>query len=239
MIDVVIQRLAKNAYEEEIFKEWEKAGEDIAGLLYFLQADQVPALKKKINELDSEERMSVFESLVNLYPMSRNIILEIIRYAKAEPGDFLEFYDQDRLLLEEIKKDVSEIDGIYYDPDRKTKEYLQQLEEISEEIVKNQGVLEKLKSVKLDCADKQEELEQLNKAIAAENVNEKKIEKEIAEKRAELRRKEEENKKKEEELKKLSEELEKVMEDFNKKKPDASKKVQDALTSLEQVIKEI
>lgn len=240
-IKELVERLSSESYAEDVFDYGQDADAAITQLMYFMRKEQVPTLYKEISELPEEKKDRVFASLAKIYPLSREIVIHLLRKWEKKPLDFLLAYDMEYQLLNElnstltlIKENSSATQTPYNNYLKEIDKINRELQQLNKEIAEFNNVSEDIRKRREEKQMLQDELRQLNEESQDNNLD---IEIENLEKDIQEHRQKETEKS--EKHQKLEKELSDIQQSLQEREKIAMKNYKNALAALEKCIKSL
>lgn len=243
-IENVIAELSLGNYGETFFShylDWDTRGNKVTELLYFLEKEQTRALYREITKLEEKAKKTVFKSLVELYPLSREIVLYLMRKREREPIDFLEIYDTDKELLNTIQSTLADMKDNSSSRSTKYNNYQLEIEKENEKINQLKNEIEEFYMKSDELNEKREEIRSLEKQLEElKQENEENLESRILELKEEIEKEKEKNREKTEETQTLEKELQSIRENLKEDTLGTTQKeYQKALKALQNCIQSL
>ncbi len=237
----LLESLASETFMEEVFMNGRDADTEITQLLYFMQEKQTAALYKEIMQMPDTKKRNVIDSLIQLYPLSKNIIFVLLRKREAVPIDFLQIYDVDCTMLNNIKNTLKAIKDNSVSTSITYKRYLSDVEEESNKIESLRSEIERLNELSKEANLKrktreqlQEELEELKRDYESGG-----LENDIEALKEEIKELKSQKEKNIEKKKQLDQELNEIKESLRHEEDDVTRKYIRVYSDLEKCIKSI
>lgn len=208
----LVQSLICEDYIEKIFENNRNAEMEISQFMYFMQKEQVNTLYHEISGLSAIEKENFFASLVRLYPLSKNFIFHLLIKRELSPIGFLDIYDIDKKLLQQIKSDLETIRSESGRSNMNYNEYMKELDAANKEVIQLETEIENVRSISRELSEKIKKKEKLERELESlrEECTPENLESEIERLTKEVAKKRQERKAKIEEIEKLKTSLEKV-----------------------------
>lgn len=237
----LLESLASENFTEEVFMNGRDADTEIIQLLYFMQEKQTAALYKQITQMTDSKKRNVIDSLIRLYPLSKNIITALLRKREAVPVDFLRIYDMDCMMLHNIRNTLAEIKDNSTSTNIQYKRYLSEIEEESKKIDALRSGIEQLNAVSKEAKEKRETREQLQEQLEMlkKDYESGGLENDIQALEEEIEELKIRKVKRIRDKKQLDQELNEIKESLRHEEDDATRKYCRAFSELEKCIKSI
>ncbi len=214
---------------------------ELEQLLYFCRSEQASTVENAIAKIvDKEKSSDVLFALVSLYPITRSIVIQMLKKADVAPSDILKLYDIDNNVLETIHGNINLIKESSKTNNLNVNKYEGQISILRGEINQLGADRERLKSSIEGYAELinrkttlESEIDELNRMKASD------IEQEIRKlknQKIDLEGEIEERKKEKE---RLTNEIEKIKTELDKSPNSKSGECKQALNALQNCIKKI
>ena len=96
-----------NVYEVVSKMQGRDVEKEIAQLLYFCSEERAATVENELSQVeDPQKQNNIFMAIVTLYPLTKNIVVQLLKKADVQPSDFLNIYDNNSELLKIIKTNV-------------------------------------------------------------------------------------------------------------------------------------
>lgn len=162
-----------------IINDYEKLSE----LLYFFQEEQQVAIINEIKNIESnEEKTRVFESIMDLYPLSENVVIAMIQEGMIITSEIVDNYDKSQIIMRCMSKFIEMLKKTNSSVPKIISEYENKISMLEEERNKNQEQIEvlietekKKNSLANEVSKLEEKYENLKKSYTKEALEEKKI----------------------------------------------------------------
>lgn len=240
-LDSAIGCLSAADVMEELFKNKKGAEEELAQILFFCRKENIPTFIDAITKIPEEKKKSVLNSIFNLYPMTKWVVLDLLQKHETEPADFLSIFDIDNQLIDKIKETLKEITKKSTANNLSVNEYKSKIENVDKEISDLDGKMKELEKLEDDyqkkvaqIEEKRGEVEKLKKDIQEGGLGKKIKELECEKKKLESKKKANEKR-----YNQLGGEIEAIQESLQNENSVGDKGYQDALKALERCVKKI
>lgn len=229
----LIESLASENFMEEVFEPGRNEKEEIEQMMYFFGEQQAPTFYHEITELPEDKEGAVFASLVRLYPLSRNIIFYLLKKREKKPQDFLQVYDQDFCLLNQMKRDLETVQDNSSVISMQYGNYLKEIQKLDQQMQEMESEKQKLRNASDEVQEKRAKNQRLREELELlEKEDEQDRTKELQDNIDRLKRKKE---KELQEKSKMEKELTEIKDSLSAK--NFSKAYEEALTALEKCLK--
>lgn len=225
----------KNMTNDAIEYLFQNEDNKLQQLLYYCKEEQAATVENAISSCTGDERKRIQSALIAMYPITKNVVLQMLRRASIGPKDCLEIIDFEGELVEAIKNLLEKITGSSSARNSYITEYSENLSKLDREINELQGQRQKIIDTIDDYEKKEKEKNELEREIKILEEN-KDIEKEIEKLKQKKNELEAKKQRDEEEKNKLCGEIEKLTESLEDSPKDSSgtsdKEYQEALQAL-------
>lgn len=238
-LDVVVEMIKNDDYKGEVFK-LANPNERIAWLLYYLMDDKKTVLYECIKQKTDDERKKIFKSLVGLYPLSRNIILYMfLNHAEeADLDDFIEAYDLDEMVLNELERTVSDMMDGSDQISRTIREYKEKIVKMENDIKEKEKELKERKEDRKKLSELDSKIVELDKEIKEVSKSAEELQIEIKEKQTELDNKKRVKNTRKKTLEKINKEIKELDVMTNSEAEKMPAKYQKVLGSIQKAMKD-
>lgn len=212
-LEAVLECLSDLGYEYEdadeesdvldaIFEKRKNIDVDLQQILYFCRKERAATFENAISQLrDERYKQRVISSVISMYPITKNVIIKMLKKADITPADYLEIVDFDSTLLKNIKDSLSKITQNSSANNYSANKYFSELEKIEKDIaslnMQRDEMTKNIKDYSKKIAEKAKlekeisEIENLQKSGGIEfEIDELKIKKNNLEKQKKIKEKE-------------------------------------------------
>ena len=214
---------------------------EVQQIIYFTCKDRACSTQDEISRISNKDRQkNVFSAVIALYPLTKSLIIEMIKKADVTPVEFLEIYDANGELLNTIKTNIELIKNSSKHSQVDVNNYFNQMEKLQKEVAELEKTRSDLEQSIEGYKENIKTRNKLKKEIEElEKMKEAGIDKEIELLTIEKNRLEVEKKEKQQSKNKLKKEIEKVTEELETITDNVPKGYQDALDNLQKCMKEL
>lgn len=250
-LEVVLECLADVGYcfkgenTNNVVSNFFEKRKDVSGeleqLLFFCRAEQASTFQNAVRQIkDDSVKQRIVSALVMMYPITKNVILEMLRKADINPAEYLEVFDFDSILLKSIKESFDKVVKSSAASNVNANRYAKDLENLEKEIASLNQQRDKMAVNIKDYKEKQKEKDALEREIREIENLEKTggIDAELEALQMQKRGLEKQKKEKDDEKRRLKKEISKLNTSLQSSKDkDESEPFQNALKALEECVK--
>ena len=234
-----------NSTKSNIYEILTEQGRDvtkeISQVIYFSSEERVATVENEVAQLDdAEKKSSVFIAIMALYPLTKNVVIQLLKKADVKPSDYLLYYDNTAFLLGIMKDNIDNVKNSSQYSNVAVNNYSSQLDKLQNDICKLEKTRERLENSIEGYKEKSDIKEELVKEIEElERIKDSGIDKEIENLQNEKKRLENEKEEKDRRKIRLKDEINNLMDELSQSSTDKNKKYQEALNCLQKCMAEL
>ena len=231
----------ENTVVNDFFEKRKDVSSELEQLLFFCTTERASTFQNAISQIqDDSVKQRIISVLITMYPITKNVILEMLKKADMNPAEYLEIFDFNSILLKSIKESFDKVVKSSAASNVNANRYVKDLENLEKEIVLLNRQRDQMAANIKDYKEKQKEKEMLEIEIREIENLEKTggIDTEIENLQIQKRGLEKQRKEKEDEKKKLKKEISRLNTSLQSSKDkDENEQFQNALKALEECMK--
>jgi len=214
---------------------------EVEQVIYFSCKERACSTQDEISRMsDVEKKTKVIKALIWLYPLSKNLVIEMIKKADFNPETFLKVYDVNCELLGYIKRNIDFVKSNSISSQHSVNEYTEKLNRLQKEVEKLKKERQSLEESIDGYREKSKEKEELEKAIEElQRIKDSGIDKEIDSLKFEMNRLESEIEDKQKRKDDLENEIDRIKDELHKYESGMPEEYQEALNCLQKCMEEL
>jgi len=214
---------------------------EVQQIVYFACKERACSTQDEISRMSNKDKeKKVICALISLYPLTKSLIIEMVKKADLTPLDFLKIYDVNCELLRSIKSNIELVKKNSRFSQADVNNYANQMTRLQDEVEELERTRNDLEESIEGYKEKITEKSKLEKEInELERIKESGIDKELDLLTIERNRLEAEKNEKQQSKNKLKDEIEKLTEELNEVTIGAPEGYQEALNCLQRCMEKL